>query len=1028
MIKLPLGNTPDSKKSAKILESYYRDDFICEEKKPWLTRLEKSCGPFLAVESAEEGRAEAYILDAASQIATLGLGFSPPAFMGIGHFQESWSNRTDTPHAKVLRGALESFLKRVIGWEHLAMLLCNSGAEANERALGICHARRVRERANKILAFEGSFHGRTLMSVASTWSKQKREPFQWPEARVEFCPWPTVSDGRVVFPIPENWHQTWEEAPSQKFVPSDAKGDKLLAKEVDCLLKVREQLLTGEFFAILLEPMQSEGGDRYSSNRFHLALMLMARAFEVPLLYDEVQTGFHLGREFFWHRQFDLRDRKGCELRPDFVVCSKKAQVGMVLSPHKLDLTHLEAREEFSMASLSRGLVHGVVLDQYGEDILAIEKMVKERLSHLVEHYDKFIANPRVMGLCFAFDIHPETHIEQAKAQVNEFVQRRFERGLLYYPAGERTLRFRLNLSFTKHDVDFLFEQLDCLSRIIFLSEKVPPPTTITTRGYDTNGDYLRCSTLLKRKLMGLVGDSSDDAWESLREEVRERWGAQLVRLDKKSFSRYRADIDRLQKDTYEPVRQTSIELFEQSAVSPHSLCLGLEKDEQLSAIAFSAPPSLFAGERGLGDDPCINDENALYSMDTTVRKEFKGLGMGQFLKYAQILLASEKGVKLVCGKNRDRMARTMLKLNISLGSYEREYIRGNYNDKNDHRDSFYYHCPLQWEPSPLNLSHRISAPNEDLDGAFVDVQLPSLANKICLSNFVSERFLKLLRELAAPLPPALQHIYSASGQSECVDKVAKSLWYSNKKSNRMMTFRNHFFGNGTFLARSLSGIGNGFFPVDILPQPKGDGCHNVLEKVRECLSRETYGGVWIEPVTQLGMEFTPKAFLRDLRLLCQEKGVPLIYNETASAGFVHGPSHYFLSSEPDMAPDAGFVFMGGQAGMVFCRKGIWVADKLMMISTWDGDEFSFANYHRSMQKILDNPGEYETTLEKFEKVLKSVLAEYSIEGMELCRGRGGFNGVLPVRLQNCFERVRGRYLIDPSYCQMRRFVAEYGG
>ena len=1026
MIKIPLANASDSHKSAKVLDRYYRDDFLCGEKKPWLTRLEKSQGPFLVVESADEGKGGAYILDAASQIATLGLGFSPLSFMGTGHFQESWSNRGDTPVAKDLRGAWESFLKRALGWEHLTMLLCNSGAEANERALGICHARRIRERADRILAFEGSFHGRTLVSVASTWSKQKREPFQWPEARVDFCSWPTVASGEIDFPIPEHWHRTWEEAPLREFVTPDSQGDETLAGEIASLLEVRERLLSGDFFAILLEPMQSEGGDRYSSNRFHLGLMIMSRAFEVPLIYDEVQTGFHLGREFFWHRQFNLRDRENRELRPDFVVCSKKAQVGMVVSPHRLNLSALEDREDFSMASLARGLIHGIVLEQYQEDIVAIEKMAKVRLAHLVDRHDQFIANPRTLGLCFAFDIHSSIGAEQAKERVTEFVRRRFERGLLYYPAGDRTLRFRLNLSFTQQDMDFLFEQLDCLCRIIFLSEEVKPPTAFTTRGYDVDDNYRRCATLLKRKLSGEGGDGIAGAWRGLKKEAKDKWEASLIRFDKNNFSTYREEIEQLQKDTYESARQTDIGLFEQSAGHAHSLCLGLRKGERLAAIVFSAPPSLFANERGLRDDPCAEGEGVLYSMDTTVQKEFQGLGMGQFLKYAQVLLACDGGFRLLCGKNRDRMARAMLRLNLSLGSYEREYLRNNYNDENERRDSFYYHCPVRWGPHPLNLSRRISSPMESWDGNFIEEQLPCLTNKICLSNFVSERFLKLLQSIAASLPPSLRHVYSASGQSECVDKVAKSLWYSNKKVHRMISFQNHFFGNGTFLARSLHARGERFFPVDILPRPRDDNHGEVLDQVRAHLSRESYGGVWVEPLTQEGMQFAPGEFLRGLRLLCREKGVPLIYNETASAGFAYDPSHYFVSSNPDLTPDVGFVFMGGQAGMVFCRRDMWVADKLMMISTWDGDEFSFANYHRSMQKILENPARYEATVRNFEEALKRVLSRYHVERMELRRGRGRLRGTLPVRLQRCFDRREGYYLVDPSLCQMERFLAEH--
>ena len=802
----------------------------------------------------------------------------------------------------------------------------------------------------------------------------------------------------------------------------------MLADEIAALLEVRRQLLSGEFFAIILEPMQSEGGDRYSSNRFHLGLMLMSRALGVPLIYDEVQTGFHLGRDFFWYRQFQLLDRQGKELYPDYVVCSKKSQLGVVLSPHPFPEGTENEREEFSMAALSRGLIQGMVVEQYGEEIIAIEKTVREKLSHLSDRYGQYIANGRALGLCFAFDIHFSQGNEQAKSWIAAFVQRRFERGLLYYPAGERTLRFRLNLSFSQQDMDFLFEQLDSLCRIIFLSEDIASPTAVMTRGRNIDRDYGQCINLLKKKLAVLEEESGGTAWEDLKEAAAREWGAELIRFHKKNFYQYRIFIEDLQKDTYEPARQTSINLFEQAADSTGSLCIGLKKGDGLAAIAFAAPPSLFVEERGLKDDSGIDDKSALYAMDTTVQKKFNSLGMGQFLKYAQMLLACEKGVRLICGKNRDRLARGMIKLNLSLGSYEREYIRDNYPDGTHHRDSWYYHCPTLWEREPLNLSRRIISPLEKGDANFIEEQLPSLVNKICLSNFVSERFLKLLKEIASPLPSSLQHIYSTSGQSECVDKVAKSLWYSNKKSrNRMMTFESHFFGNGTFLARSLNSASEQFFPVDILPHPTDGSYRDVLVRVGEQLSRENYAGVWIEPVTQRGMRFVPRDFLVQLRKICRERGVPLVYNETASAGFVYNASRYFVSSDKELTPDAGLAFLGGQAGIVFCRQGIWVADKLMMISTWDGDEFSFANYHRSMQNILQNLKRYKSDVNKFEAILKSILSRYPIGEMFFERGRGRFKGNIPDKLKNCFESRDGYFLVDPSYCQIKRFLAEYG-
>ena len=233
--------------------------------------------------------------------------------------------------------------------------------------------------------------------------------------------------------------------------------------------------------------------------------------------------------------------------------------------------------------------------------------------------------------------------------------------------------------------------------------------------------------------------------------------------------------------------------------------------------------------------------------------------------------------------------------------------------------------------------------------------------NKVCLSNFVSERFLKLLQRYCHTFAffGTCNTFIRASGQSECVDKVAKSLWhFKQKKTHRMMTFLNHFFGNGTFLARSLNAKWRGAFSPWI-------SCHNrkrmtitqtFWRQVRDTsCRRENHAGVWIEPITQMGnVNLRSREFLRSL------KAIPLP-REGRFRSFTMKPlqldlgtssSHYFrvVGSGVDCRM-RDLLFWVGRQGLVFCRKGIWVADKLMMISTWDGDEFSFANYHRSMRR-----------------------------------------------------------------------------
>ena len=75
----------------------------------------------------------------------------------------------------------------------------------------------------------------------------------------------------------------------------------------------------------------------------------LAKAFSVPVIFDEVQTGYHLGREFFWHKQFNLKDSQNNMISPDYIVCAK-AQIGLVIS-------HCDEKsnEEFSTASFFRG-------------------------------------------------------------------------------------------------------------------------------------------------------------------------------------------------------------------------------------------------------------------------------------------------------------------------------------------------------------------------------------------------------------------------------------------------------------------------------------------------------------------------------------------------------------------------------------------------------------------------------------------------------------------------------------------------
>ncbi len=77
-------NKNDAELGKNILNHFYKDKMIPAEKKNYVTSLKNSFGPYLGIQSSENKTH--FILDAASQIATLGHGFNPSVFFGTANF------------------------------------------------------------------------------------------------------------------------------------------------------------------------------------------------------------------------------------------------------------------------------------------------------------------------------------------------------------------------------------------------------------------------------------------------------------------------------------------------------------------------------------------------------------------------------------------------------------------------------------------------------------------------------------------------------------------------------------------------------------------------------------------------------------------------------------------------------------------------------------------------------------------------------------------------------------------------------
>jgi acetylornithine/N-succinyldiaminopimelate aminotransferase len=162
---------------------------------------------------------------------------------------------------------------------------CNSGTEANEAAIKLARLHTPKHRY-KIITFEGGFHGRTLGSTAATAQPKVHEGLG------------PLMAGFVYAPF----------------------GD------LDAVAK----LIDEETAAILVEPVQGEGGIRIPPDGFLAGLRRLADEHELLLMFDEVQTGCGRTGEWFAYQRFGVR--------PDVMtlakaVCGGVAGAAMLTTP-----------------------------------------------------------------------------------------------------------------------------------------------------------------------------------------------------------------------------------------------------------------------------------------------------------------------------------------------------------------------------------------------------------------------------------------------------------------------------------------------------------------------------------------------------------------------------------------------------------------------------------------------------------------------------------------------------------------------
>ena len=922
--------------SAGWLERFYGDDFLPREKKPAVVDLRHCQGPYLRSVDDEPLQ----IVDAASQIASLAAGFRPgpvQAALDDGDF-DPYLVAAHAPGSAAAAPAVDALTDALLsiagpGLKHVCFT--NGGAEANEKALHL--ARRNGEGGKRILAFEGSFHGRTLLSLYSTWNPVKRAPFEIEGYETTFAPFPALEEDPYADPPePAGWRESWSRDDGNRAF----EGDALLDAEVASLRHVESELEAGDMLAVIIEPYQCEGGDRAASRRFHGGLRALTRAYGVPLIYDEVQSGFGLSGPVFWHHGFDLLDADGRPDGPDLVVGAKRGQVGYVVSrwPDPTPTTS-------HVASMVRGRVHlDLVRTRPSHAAHA-----RARLVELAANWGDIVTRPRVFGDAFAFDM-------PNREAANHLIGQRFYRGYMVYIAGERTLRYRLNRGMSEADVDAIFDVID-------------------------------------RSLTALVEQAAGRDAQALAAAVPPKWvtpvaaasprparaPVEVREVDLAGFDAVADQVVALEAEAYEPARRDSLGYFRRLVASDGGVCLLASDDDGLLGMSFAAPIEMWPDLDGPCQDPHRGLGDTLYSADLTVAARAQGRGVGTALRTAMLRYAcgardvdGRPRFAYVVGRNQIGAADAMWALNQRFGAYEVAIYAGQYGRPEGL--ARYYRIPLRRHDRrefsaprpptatldlgggvhlPTGAAHPLLVRARDL-GVFDEAAL----TKLTVSNFITRpyaRYAEYLRHLA---PRGCGHLYFTSCPDEMVDKSLRALKFGRPEGRLAIGVGGGYVGHTTAVCRSITDGDQGYFDWPHVPHP-ADGIEATvaaLDAIVEGEGASAVLGVYVESVqAHTGRVLDTSAW----GALCawrDRTGVPLVLLETTTGLYRSGRGTFWWVESVPGDPDLLLWWAGGQVGHVFSNDATYVAKPLTLISTWDGDELSATRLLWQMYACAEAP------------------------------------------------------------------------
>ncbi len=406
--------------------------------------LEKSSGSTLV--DLPSGRS---FLDLYTFYASQPIGYNHPYFsrpeveadlLQAAKIKIANSDMYSVPYA-----AFVDTFARVVGNKNLdRYFFIEGGSLAVENALKAAMDWKVRknisagrgERGTEILHFERAFHGRSGYTMSLTNTDQRKV-----EYFAKFA-WPRVSTPFIEFALPE-----------------PQRTEDVVAKEKKSEAEIREILAAKkhDIAAIIIEPVQGEGGDRHFRGEWLKKLRRICDENDVLLIFDEVQVGMGITGKNWCCEHFDVM--------PDILSFGKKAQVcGIMAGPRLDEVKDNVFRLPSRINSTFGGNFTDYVRSMHYLRVIEEEKLVenarikgdifKAGLEAMQKKYSNVISAVRGRGLLLSFTLPNQ-------AMRDQFWKGAYELGLLVVRCGEKSIRLRPVLDLKEEVIEEALRLMD---------------------------------------------------------------------------------------------------------------------------------------------------------------------------------------------------------------------------------------------------------------------------------------------------------------------------------------------------------------------------------------------------------------------------------------------------------------------------------------------------------------------------------------------------------------------------------------